>query len=86
MEVFWYDAECTGNSGWEDPAEMEKWANETPPTMHSVGYLIVDDPNYIVLLDTIGPNEVGTANKIPRGMIRTIRYLTSTAASHFGDN
>ena len=36
---------------------------------------MVQCPLYIVLLDTIGPNEVGTANKIPMGMVRSLRRL-----------
>lgn len=75
VEVAWFDAECTNNSGWEDPEELQKWASAPPPLMYSVGFLIVDAEDYIVLLDTIGPNEVGTANKIPRGMISYVSRL-----------
>ncbi len=74
--VSWFDAECTNNAGWEDPDTMLEWATAPPPLMYSTGFLIVDDDNYVVLLDTIGPNEVGTANKIPRGMISRVTRLT----------
>ena len=75
VEVAWFDAECTSNSGWEDPEVLAEWASAPPPMMYSLGYLIVDAEDYIVLLDTIGPSEVGTANKIPRGMISYVSYL-----------
>jgi hypothetical protein len=76
VQVQWLDAECTGNSGWEDPNVMQEWAETPPPTMYSVGYLIHDGPVWITLVDTIGPNEVGTANKIPKGMIINIQILS----------
>ena len=74
--VAWFDAECTNNSGWEDPDTLFEWASEPPPLMYSIGYRIMDEDEYVVLLDTIGPAEVGTANKIPRGMISHITKLT----------
>ena len=77
VQVAWFDAECTNNAGWEDPDVMFEWASEPPPLMYSVGYRIMDEDNFLVLLDTIGPNEVGTANKIPRGMISHITLLGS---------
>tara|TARA_E500000178_G_C16974333_1_gene732567 strand:- start:721 stop:924 length:204 start_codon:yes stop_codon:yes gene_type:complete len=56
--------------------EAEECVTEhAPPLMKSVGFLIKETPDYIVITDHIGPNETGPITHIPRGMILRINDL-----------
>ena len=43
--------------------------------MYSVGFLIYESKDWVVLVDSLGPHEVGCANKIPCRWIKGIHRL-----------
>ena len=68
--VYWYDACTTGGPGWVSAEEAEECVEEhAPPLMRSIGFLIGETPDYIIITSHIGPNETGSITHIPRGMI-----------------
>jgi hypothetical protein len=73
--IEWDDAICMGSSGWNDPSDLEVWAREVPPRMYSVGFVVHSTKDWVVVVDSIGPHEVGCANKIPTQWIRGMYTL-----------
>lgn len=80
--IKWVDAICIGSSGWNDPSELDDWAYADPPIMHTMGYLIHSTDDYVVVVDSIGPNEVGCANKIPTAMVQEMYTLKAQIESN----
>lgn len=68
--VTWVDA-ATDN-GWTDTDEAHDFV---PPECMTVGYLVADKPDHLVLAQTHGGNEMGNRWVIPRGMIKAVRTL-----------
>lgn len=68
--VTWVDA-ATDN-GWTDTDEAHDF---TPPECMTVGYLVADKPDHLVLAQTHGGNEMGNRWTIPRGMVKAVRVL-----------
>ena len=68
--VTWVDA-ATDN-GWTDTDEAHDF---TPPECMTVGYLLADKPDHVVLAQSHGGDEMGNRWTIPRGMISLIRTL-----------
>ena len=55
-------------------AGMEE-AAKPPPLMKTIGYLMHSAEEFISLTDSIGPEECGSINKIPKKMIKEMyRY------------
>jgi len=46
-----------------------KYSNSSPPIMNTVGFVLNETEDFIAVTDTIGPEETGSVNVIPRGMI-----------------
>lgn len=76
VEVEWFDAQT--HSGYaEDIGELSKW---DPITSYSVGYLLHEDKEKIILgfllfLGENVSNQVKHCQMIPKGMIRKIRRI-----------
>lgn len=69
--VVWEDAR-TLDAPW-----MEKGTWEYKPYLVSqIGYLLLDAPEGIILTQADAPEHVGAPDQIPRGMIRSITFLT----------
>lgn len=68
--VTWVDAAT--DSGWTDTDEAHDF---TPPECMTVGYLVSDKPDHLVLAQTHGGNEMGNRWVIPRGMVSKIRQM-----------
>jgi len=68
-KVTWIDAQTLGDSTWSDLEEMKEEALTTPPTIHTIGYVLCNCDTHIALTETIGPEECGHVTKIPKGMI-----------------
>jgi hypothetical protein len=50
-------------------------ASKRPPLMRTLGYILYSNEEFISLTDSIGPEECGMINKIPRQMIKEVyRY------------
>lgn len=70
---------------WEDAAELDTgpWAEHeenfeySPVLCEQVGFLLYDGPEGIVITDAIiEDGTVARRNQIPRGMIRSVVWLT----------
>lgn len=68
--VTWVDA-ATDN-GWTDTDEAHDFV---PPECLTIGYLVADKPDHLVLAQTHGGNEMGNRWTIPRGMVSAVRIL-----------
>lgn len=68
--VTWIDA-ATDN-GWTDTDEAHDFV---PPECMTIGYLVADKPDHLVLAQTHGGNEMGNRWTIPRGMVTKVRVL-----------
>lgn len=68
--VNWIDA-ATDN-GWTDTDEAHDF---TPPACVTVGFLVADKPDHIVLAQSHGGDEMGNRWTIPRGMVTAMRVL-----------
>tara|TARA_R100000458_G_C8100070_1_gene127124 strand:- start:36 stop:320 length:285 start_codon:yes stop_codon:yes gene_type:complete len=75
--IWWVDAETFGDSGWIDLTEAMESAKVAPPIMQTVGFVLVDDEDYIALTDSMGDDECGHITKIPRAMIKHKKRLSS---------
>ena len=75
VEIVWLDAEACGDSGWMDLREGIEEAAKMPPLMRTIGYVLYIGEEFISITDSIGPEECGMINKIPRQMIKEMyRY------------
>lgn len=71
--ISWLDIVGNDNRPWLDLKEAEGF---TPSSMQTVGYIVKDDPMFVTVVSTLGPDEVGNLNCIPRGCIQSIQPLT----------
>jgi len=70
VEVIWDDAAGLRH-GWED-----KTTTPSPQTALSVGFLIIDSPDHIVIAqDTDADGSHNGRTQIPRGMVKQIKVL-----------
>jgi hypothetical protein len=71
--VEWEDATLIDSEDtWVDRNEPTAY---TPHVMQSVGFLLFDGPEGIILTDTLSPHVQAPRDQIPRGMIRAIHKL-----------
>ena len=75
VEIFWVDAESTGDSGWMSLEDCEESIYTPPPVMKTCGYVLNDHDDYIVVTDSLGTEECGQVTKIPRVMVVSIHEL-----------
>ena len=70
--VLWGDA-CGLDTGSSWVAnEPTTW---TPCLMRSVGFVVYDGPEGLVLTCTFSGEQIGPRNQIPRGMVRAVTEL-----------
>lgn len=63
--IGWSDHQSNGGPGWETIESQLEWANETPPIVYTVGWIIFENEMQIVLVDTLlDETETGSAHKI----------------------
>lgn len=69
--VVWEDAAQVGNSVW-----VENEAREYKPHIFwQAGFVIKDVPEGIHITEAWSPSLVANPTQIPRGMIRSIKYI-----------
>lgn len=68
--VVWIDAAT--EAGWTDTEDAHDFV---PPECQTLGYLIADKPDHVVLAQTHGGNEMGNRWTIPRGMVKAMKVL-----------
>lgn len=75
--VVWEDIETRGSGNdWSDPDDLEDWVTEKCPIFHTVGSLIHEDDNYIIVAETLGEHDCSSMTKIPKGCIKRMDFLT----------
>lgn len=75
VSVEWVDAESDGGPGWQDPEDMIEYAKRPLPIMKTVGMLVWEDNEKVVITDSKGPASMGGVTKIPRAWIRSYYIL-----------
>ena len=74
---------------WEDASELDvtAWTEHdeefiyTPVLCTQVGFVLYDGPEGLILTDAFTCNgEVARRNQIPRGMIRSVQWLTEPSS------
>lgn len=84
--VRWLDAEFS-EYGWQDSEEFNKWCNESIKPVQTVGWLIRDTEEFIVVLSTMDSDSMSGAVKIPKTWVIRIEKLTreATDGGHMSD-
>lgn len=69
VEIIWKD--ITSDDGWHSQDELDKFINDDIDTVTQVGYLLEEDENQVVLIDShfLGKDLFGGIHKIPKGCI-----------------
>lgn len=80
VHVTWEDP-CFAGSGWMAQADFEAWVKADTAQSDSVGILVYETDSFIVLLQSIGSQQVADGLKISRSAIRSIKELASIPLS-----
>lgn len=71
----WVDAATSGH-GWRS---LDKVREQVPPTVLSVGWIIKETPDYVILISSYMDNDnVDGDILVPKGMIVSRQRLSST--------
>jgi hypothetical protein len=70
VEVTWDDASSLEH-GWVDPADEKL----QPQLVKTVGFLVNESENYLVIASTTDGNWVNGRFQIPRGMVKAVKPL-----------
>lgn len=73
VHVEWEDAACLDSTHWVNPEVSP--LNYVPVLINTVGYLLMDSPEVIVVTGSWSENQIGPRDQIPRGMVRKLSYL-----------
>lgn len=79
--VIWTD--ITSKSGWHTQSQLDKFTtDDIENEVQQVGFVLEEDENQIVLLDSYFTSKetFGSATKIPKGCIKSIKYIDSFTA------
>lgn len=80
VSVEWEDATEQTATAWTDKGEVQAW---TPCIVQTVGFVVHDHADGMVLTDSYTGALYGRVTQIPRGMIRSVTELRK-ARSHAG--
>jgi hypothetical protein len=83
VRIVWTDS-CS-RSGWASPDAARIWST-TVLLVQSVGYLLSDQPDSVVLAQSFDSNQDPNPNgmlQIPRSAIRSIHNVTADALAEF---
>ena len=72
--IRWKDAATHGGPEWVYAEDAMKYCHSSPPIMNTIGFVLNETEEFIAVTDTVGPEETGSVNVIPKGMI--INYTT----------
>ena len=72
--VEWTDAEGEERA-WVDKEEVERDMDKCPQTVITIGFLLHSSDTHITLIGSNGDSQYGDINKIPRGMVKTIKEV-----------
>lgn len=71
--VVWEDACSQDSTAWVERADPP--ATYQPVLITTVGFLIYDGPEGVILTGSWGPAQIGPRDQIPRGMVREVQFL-----------
>lgn len=71
--VVWKDAESINE--WTSIDDFKRWIDEEPEVVNSVGWLVRNDDAWVIIVATVGDDEVGEAMKIPKRWVQDIRTI-----------
>lgn len=74
VHVHWEDPGFAQN-GWMHKSEFSEWAKSGIPQTDSVGLLAYENDTYVVLIQSVGKNQVADGVKINRASIKSIREI-----------
>jgi hypothetical protein len=74
VHVTWEDP-CFAGSGWMTQDDFYAWVKADAARSDSVGILAYETDQFIVLIQSVGENQVADGIKISRGAIRSIKEL-----------
>jgi hypothetical protein len=74
VHVTWKDP-CFAGSGWMTRDDFAAWLKADTARSDSVGILAYECEAFVVLLQSVGENQVADAVKIARNAIRDIKVL-----------
>ncbi len=80
VHVTWEDP-CFAGNGWMTQADFKGWVKAGIAPSDSVGILAYESDAFIVLLQSIGDNQVADGIKISRSAIRGIKELAEIPLS-----
>ena len=64
-----------GGPEWVYAEDTMKYCHSAPPLMHTIGFVLNETEEFIAVTDTLGLEETGSVNVIPKGMIITCTTL-----------
>lgn len=64
--IEWLDAITEADNGWKSRALI---VAQKPAVIHTVGFLLADEPTHYTVAGTLADDEVGGDVTIPKGMI-----------------
>ena len=76
VEVTWLDY-THHDSGWRSKAHYKRQAKKTPLAHTSVGYLLADKKDYIVIYQSFGAGtrNIAEVSQIPRAAVTRVEVL-----------
>lgn len=73
--IKWRDAETRGGPEWVPLEDLLEYSTQPPPLMTTVGCVLYETDDFITVTDTLGPEETGAINVLPKGMIISMHEL-----------
>lgn len=72
----WEDI-MSSDTGWKSRDEAIEWADSEPSLVHQTGFVLDDDGEFILLVDSYFKNceTVGTVTRIPKQNIKFIKKI-----------
>ena len=80
VTIEWLDPAFAG-PGWMDKETFEQWIKDGIIPSYSVGYLAVDGDVFIVLVQSVGENQVADAIKITKSAIISMQTIGGSGIS-----
>ena len=84
IEIKWHDSIAYNQTPWFELDYVLDQDQIAGMTIHSIGYFLEENKEYIIFTDSIRPNEepdeinyVGMCHVIPRGCIQELKCLAS---------
>jgi len=74
VHIKWEDP-CFAASGWMSKDDFLEWLEQKNAESDSVGLLVYENESFIVLLQSVGTNQVADGIKINRSSIREIKEI-----------